>query len=251
MRLVRVLPVGRLDRAAVYLELQRRGALGESLPPRTLRTLGVDRGRGSIRCVSKLRLRGRPLKHVLHGRHLGGHLSFMRAVSTGSAALDALVDSYSDYGWMKTANLGKTNALDVPYEDVAAAGVKAWDADAAAAAKLGGKPYIPPISSAWDPSPRTLATDPWVITNGYPWGRTWHSTPAQFQAALAQGRGYLQAHCADKSKLSNGWCPPMLINAWNEWSEGAYLEPDERYGFGKLEAVRAVFGARARDEQPQ
>ena len=83
-----------------------------------------------------------------------------------------------------------------------------------------------------------------MLSNGYPWGHTWHSTPQQFQAALGLGRSYLQAHCADASKLVNGWCPPLLINAWNEWSEGAYLEPDERYGFAKLEAVRDVFGVR-------
>jgi lipopolysaccharide biosynthesis protein len=32
----------------------------------------------------------------------------------------------------------------------------------------------------------------------------------------------------------------VFINAWNEWGEGCYLEPDKTNGFGNLEAVRRV-----------
>jgi Glycosyltransferase WbsX len=35
----------------------------------------------------------------------------------------------------------------------------------------------------------------------------------------------------------------IFINAWNEWSESTYLEPDERHGYEHLEAVRDALAA--------
>lgn len=35
-------------------------------------------------------------------------------------------------------------------------------------------------------------------------------------------------------------CPFIVFNAWNEWAEGAYLEPDDKHGFKSLEVINKV-----------
>lgn len=35
--------------------------------------------------------------------------------------------------------------------------------------------------------------------------------------------------------------PLITINSWNEWTETSYLEPDNVYGYGYLEAIKRVF----------
>lgn len=53
------------------------------------------------------------------------------------------------------------------------------------------------------------------------------SSPAKFGGYLSE---LVQRETARHSEY-------VFINAWNEWGEGAYLEPDEEYGYGYLQAV--------------
>jgi len=46
---------------------------------------------------------------------------------------------------------------------------------------------------------------------------------------------YMSKQIARSIKMNNEL---MFVTAWNEWSEGAHLEPDEKHGFGYLEAIK-------------
>lgn len=85
-------------------------------------------------------------------------------------------------------------------------------------------PYFPNVSVGWDNNAR------FKDRRGAIEGNT---NPEAFRKYLLKAKAYADAH-PDQPKL-------ITINAWNEWVEGSYLEPDERFGMGYLEAVRDVF----------
>lgn len=58
------------------------------------------------------------------------------------------------------------------------------------------------------------------------------STPALYEKWLSDCISYVK----NNEKIDN----LVFINAWNEWGEGAYLEPDGNYGYAYLEATYSV-----------
>jgi len=95
-------------------------------------------------------------------------------------------------------------------------------------------PYHPNVTMGWDSSPRTIQSDAYLPWN-YPFTAVLaDNTPDRFREALALTKERLAAR-APKDRI-------LTINAWNEWTESSYLEPDTQHGMGYLEAIRDVFG---------
>ncbi len=96
------------------------------------------------------------------------------------------------------------------------------------------QPYHPNVTMGWDASPRTVLSDVFRSA-GYPFMATiGGNTPARFREALARAQAWRDARGQGASVIT--------LNAWNEWTEGSYLEPDTINGYGYLEAIRSVFG---------
>lgn len=83
-------------------------------------------------------------------------------------------------------------------------------------------PYFPNVTVGWDANPRFLFKSGY-ITN---------STPEKFSKYFNKAKDYVDQH-PNQRKL-------ITVNAWNEWSEGSYLEPDTLHGMKYLEAIKTV-----------
>lgn len=86
-------------------------------------------------------------------------------------------------------------------------------------------PYFPHVSVGWDNNPRFKEFRAGIVKN---------NTPENIEKALIYAKEY-----ADNHKNQ----PPLItINSWNEWTETSYLQPDDLYGYGYLNAIKKVFG---------
>ena len=137
-------------------------------------------------------------------------------------------DSVTSYVWVHHVPLN--TFPETPYEKVLDASEAYWS-------KAAGEynvPYFPNVTMGWDSSPRTIQTEKFA-NQGYPYTSTiGGNTPAAFRQALIRAKRFMDDSAAPKI---------LTINAWNEWTEGSYLEPDTAMGMGYLEAIRDVFGA--------
>ncbi|MCC3374457.1 glycoside hydrolase family 99-like domain-containing protein [Cohnella sp. REN36] len=123
-------------------------------------------------------------------------------------------DSLSHYQFVHFAD------IDRDYEDIMKDVVKEWQR----IDQTYDIPYYPHISIGWDNNPRFQEFRPGIVRQ---------NTPDHVQKALQLAKQYADEH--------PGQQPLITINSWNEWTETSYLQPDDRYGYGYLEAVKITF----------
>lgn len=87
-------------------------------------------------------------------------------------------------------------------------------------AKYVNKKTLPGIFTSWDNTSRHGRRG-YVIEG---------STPKLFKEYLLEQKNIMKERNVEY----------IFLNAWNEWAEGMYLEPDEKYKYGYLEAIKEV-----------
>ena len=95
-------------------------------------------------------------------------------------------------------------------------------------------PYLPPLGVGWDPRP-------------------WHEKrPSFVEPTAAEWTAALQGMAQDVASGNYGIPRPdgsvqkaFVIYAWNEFGEGGFVAPTAGDGMMKLDAIQAVFGAKA------
>ena len=84
---------------------------------------------------------------------------------------------------------------------------------------------------------------PQIVTLSQAWsgwrdeGTIWKLPPVDYETLLRKGKEFIEQNMP-KDELGSKM---LILDNWNEWSEGHYIAPYREYGFGYLDAVRRVF----------
>ena len=139
--------------------------------------------------------------------------------------------SYNPTDWIARSH--QTKSVEFPDYEVTAADVvtKHWPFHA----RDGTIPYLPGLGVGWDSTPRYIP--PRVPRPETPNRDVWpgcsimaNENPAAFKALVQSAFAYLHDHPQTPRIVT--------IACWNEWSEGHSLLPDNRFGYGLLQALK-------------
>ena len=198
-------------------------------PETFIRSLGAEKAKEALQYLDKA-ARDAGFEKGIHLQFSGGYarpalrISKDKKVSPAEAFRYFNVDSYTAYNWRGLVPMkGKFPYENVDYETWGEECMKRIDAMPARYETS----YCPQVTIGWDNNARF----PKTITTGV----TTNANPKAFEKFLKQTVEWVEKNpTKDGAKL-------IIINSWNEWTEGNFFEPDEIYGFGYLEAFKKVF----------
>lgn len=176
-------------------------------------------------------LRGRVEAAGFPGLHLqvvGGN----KGTSMRDALVALGVDSATSYNWTDNTwdRMNDETKPELDYDEWGEMSLGMHDRWNAALKKI-GMAYFPNVSVGWDTNARYPKSETRRIVRD--------STPEKFERFARRVKAWADANIdAPLPKL-------ITVNSWNEWTEGAYLEPDDRFGYGYLDALRRVFAGEA------
>lgn len=135
----------------------------------------------------------------------------------------SMADAVDLLGFDSTTHYQFCGVVDIKrsYPEALADMVKEWDKTR----ESYKAPYFPHVSLGWDTNPRFETVRDDILTD---------CTPENIKKAFVEAKKYIDAH----PELP---APLVVINSWNEWTETSYLEPDDLYGYGYLNACKEVF----------
>jgi len=196
-----------------------------------------------------LTIDGRPVLMIWDPKHLieahGGPSELSRAVAQMNAVLHkrglrdlylvsmfyrkdnrdagfSAVTGYGYYGADYDSKYEWRGGYSLPYEEM----VNHYETRWRGIAGSDTLPYILPIGSNWDSRPRAGAKAP-VISG---------KTPEKFRVM-----------CQNSLKYTDKRVNMAIVEAWNEWGEGSFIEPDQEWSFAFLDVLRDVFTNGARE----
>ena len=166
-------------------------------------------------------LRAEARKAGFPGVHLQVQAWFRQAAALG-------VDSYTIYNWMYETwdRANSRTEPELTYEQWGDMALRNFEGARDRAKKFNGQ-FFPNLTIGWDTNARYPSNDVQTIIHG--------SNPEVFERYARKVKAW-----ADKN-IDDGQPKLITVNSWNEWTEGSYLEPDDQFGYGYLEAIRKVF----------
>lgn len=134
-------------------------------------------------------------------------------------------DSYANYNMLQYGHQTPGTEFRVEYRDV----LNHYLAVCRKAQETLPAPYFPEVTVGWDSGPRTVQSEVFKV-GAYPFYRVMEPTPENLYEATLKLGGTLETF-KETDKI-------LFFNAWNEWTEGSYLEPDTENGFAYLAAIK-------------